>query len=464
MEFWMKVALDHRDPELGPPALGLSDSALQSRYTTASQIDPNGLFATLANGLDCPVFYIDYRKICCAHNGAANRVLGLEPHQIDGRTLREVVGPASYDCIQDWVERALSGKEVFLRQVHRNSRGRIIVFDAHYLPHFGSDNAVLGFCALLTAPTLEDEAIPPQSAPPSRIERGIDEELVSRARMQSPSARKEILARLTNALQSDRFCLFHQEIVPTTGSSGGIRHSQEVLLRMKTEGERLIHPGAFLGLAREVGFMKEIDQWVIERLLRWLSLQAPTSNSLSACLFHVNLSEESLLDSSLIPFVRQMLTRYSVPADALCFEIAETDLIAHRLESMARAQAFRLLGCRVALDRFKGASGSYSSLLDMAIDFVKIDSSIVANVRTDSQCRTKLRIITKVAHINGVRTVAEQVEDADIIDWLRDMEVDYVQGFGIAMPLSLEGLTTSPSGLGVGTCVNSENVATLAKT
>lgn len=438
----MKVALfERRDPEVDPLAPGLSASALQPCYTNASRIDPNGLFATLANGLDCPVFYIDYRKVCCAHNGAASRILGLEPHQIDGRTLREIVGAASYDCIQDWVERALCGKEAFLRQVHRNSRGSIIVFDAHYLPHFGSDNTVLGFCALLTAPTLADEAIPTQSAPTARIESVNDGELIPRARVQSSAARKEILARLTNALQSDRLCLFHQEIVPTTGSSSRLRHSQEVLLRMKTEGERLIHPVAFLGLAREVRFMKEIDQWVIERLLRWLSLQAPTSNSLSACLFHVNLSEESLLDNSFIPFVRQMLARYSVPANALCFEIAETDLIAHRLESMARAQAFRLLGCCVAIDRFKGVSGSYSALLDMAIDFIKIDSSIVARVRTDSRCRTKLRIIAKVARSSGVRTVAEQVEDADIVDWLRDMEVDYVQGFGVAMPLSLEGLT-----------------------
>src|SRR5690606_20704146 len=108
--------------------------------------------------------------------------------------------------------------------------------------------------------------------------------------------------------------------------------------------------------------------------------------------------------------------------------------------TLSCAQALRMLGCRIALDRFKGASGSFSVMLDMPADFVKIDSSLVTGVVKDSHRATKVRIISRLARSMGASSIAEQVEDAETREALIRLGVDFVQGFGIAIPEALERL------------------------
>ena len=117
----------NREPEARPQTL---PSGGETRFT-----DSHGLFELLANSLPHLILYIDAREICCAHNVAVQRALGLASAQIASRPLHEILGAASYECIKSWVERALAGEEVFLRQVHRDAKGQILAFDARYVPH-----------------------------------------------------------------------------------------------------------------------------------------------------------------------------------------------------------------------------------------------------------------------------------------------------------------------------------------
>ncbi|MPZ43669.1 MAG: EAL domain-containing protein [Betaproteobacteria bacterium] len=410
--------------------------------------DPHGLFDLLANSLPHLIFYIDAREICCAHNVAVQRVLGLAPAQITSRPLHEILGAASYECIKSWVERALAGEEVFLRQVHRDPKGKILAFDARYVPHLGADRQILGFCAVLTPSASLDSVKPPAvEGQDDRNDSGASINSSDTDRFQvvaresvslDMAARNDALLRFTAALQSDAFCLFQQAIVPIEPSASAPR-CYEVLIRLRNEEQRLVHPAAFFRIAQEVGFMRQLDRWVVERVLRWCSKQCADGKLLPAS-FHLNLSSDSIGDESFLAFLRLILAKHDLPADTLCFEIGEADLVGHRLEVMSCAHALRMLGCRVALDRFRGVSGSFSALLDLPIDWVKIDGSIVGALLTDRQSQMKARIVSKLAQSGRVRTIAEHVEDAETLEMLRRIGIDYVQGFGIAMPEPLEDL------------------------
>jgi EAL domain-containing protein (putative c-di-GMP-specific phosphodiesterase class I) len=429
----------NREPEARPQTL---PSGGETRFT-----DSHGLFELLANSLPHLILYIDAREICCAHNVAVQRALGLAPEQIASRPLREILGVASYECITSWVERALAGEEVFLRQVHRDANGHILSFDARYIPHLGADRQILGFCAVLTPSVSLDSLKPP--ALQGQGDRNDNASNNSSDTDCSPvdaresvsldmAARNDALLRFTAALQSDAFCLFQQAIVPIDPSAGAPR-CYEVLIRLRNEEQRLVHPAAFFRIAQEVGFMQQLDRWVVERVLRWCSKQCADGKLLPAR-FHLNLSIDSIGDETFLAFLRLMLAKHNLPADALCFEINEADLVGHRLEVMSCAQALRMLGCRVALDRFKGISGSFSALLDLPIDCVKIDGSVVGTLLSDRQSQMKARIISKLAQSGRVRTIAEHVEDAETLEMLRRIGIDYAQGFGIAMPEPLEHL------------------------
>jgi PAS domain S-box-containing protein len=409
--------------------------------TQARDDDFFGSFRVLADTLPQLVLYIDHQEICRAHNIAVENVLGLSAEQIDLRSLREVAGGASYECIRTWVVRALAGEQVYLRQVHRTAGGKVLSFEARYAPHLAADGRVLGFCAILAPLWMSDDAgteakaaLPPDAAENDAA--AADDEMA--ASELSLVKHDQALRRVTSALQGNRFCLYQQPIV-AIGSAHAEPRSFEVLLRLRDEDHRLIHPAAFLQEAEDAGCMAELDRWVVDRLVNWYVQERATSGSDEQLRLHINLSMSSIRDGSFSADLRQVIESHRLPADMLCFEINESDLARHRLEVMSCIQALRILGCRVGLDRFTGVSGAFSALLDLPIDFVKIDGSIVAGMRTDARDRAKMRIIAKIAHTAGLAAIAERVEDESTIDVLRALGIGFVQGYGVSMPEPLIG-------------------------
>jgi PAS domain S-box-containing protein len=412
-------------------------------------------FKLLADCLPQLVIYFDANEVCKAHNNAVQDTLGVPAHEINERSARDILGEASYNCVKAYVARVLAGEEAKLRQVHRDRDGRLVSFDAWYVPHRGANDAVLGFCALLSpgpagdptwllsgmaAGALVESALDDRSVDADA--RGHAEDAVSEAH--AARTQEHALSQFRAAVQGERFCLFQQPIVPTgAGAQADAAprvRSYEILLRLRNEEGRLIHPGAFLSRAEEIGFMRELDRWVVDRVWRWLNDESRAHKQQPGLRLHVNLSTDSVRDESFPRFVRSIIGTDRARADSLCFEIAEATLLQHRMLALSCAHALRMLGCRIALDRFKGASGSFSVMLDMPVDFVKIDSSLVTDLVKDSSCATKVKIISTLARSMGALSIAERVEDDDTRDALVRIGVDSVQGFGIAMPEALESL------------------------
>ncbi|MGE0499429.1 MAG: EAL domain-containing protein [Rhizobiaceae bacterium] len=232
--------------------------------------------------------------------------------------------------------------------------------------------------------------------------------------------------RIHAALEADRFELHYQEIVPLDGS-GGARHV-ELLLRLRDETGRLVPPGTFIPAAERYGLMPKIDRWVVGRAFDVLS-RAP-HGAITTCA--INLSGITFGDEGFVGFVEERFRRTGVRPSTICFEITETSAIANLSSAMCFIEAMQRLGCRFSLDDFGSGMSSFAYLKHLPVDYLKIDGGFVKDLLDDRIDRAMVEMINHIGHVTGKKTIAEFVENTDIAAALRDIGVDFAQGFGIS--------------------------------
>jgi EAL domain-containing protein (putative c-di-GMP-specific phosphodiesterase class I) len=209
---------------------------------------------------------------------------------------------------------------------------------------------------------------------------------------------------------------------------------QELLVRMIDEEGGIVNPMAFIPVAERYNLMPAIDRRVIsisfEEIARIISREGPVEPHRWA----INLSGASLSQDDFMRFVRAQFETFGVPYAAICFEITETAAIA----SFARATQFihelKTLGCGFALDDFGSGFSSFGYLKHLPVDHLKIDGVFIRDIAHDPVDRAMVEAIHKVGRIMGITTIAESVENAETLAILREIGVDYAQGFGISRP------------------------------
>ena len=254
------------------------------------------------------------------------------------------------------------------------------------------------------------------------------------------------VGRLRLALHERRFCLYAQEIIVVSATRKRERR-QELLVRMIDEEGGIVNPMAFIPVAERYNLMPAIDRLVIstsfEEIASIISREGPVETHRWA----INLSGASLSEDDFLRFVRTQFEKAGVPYGAICFEITETAAIA----SFARATQFihelKMLGCGFALDDFGSGLSSFGYLKHLPVDYLKIDGVFVRDIADDPVDRAMVEAINKVGKIMGITTIAESVENAETLAILREIGVDYAQGFGIARPQVF--IMPHPSDLGV---------------
>jgi diguanylate cyclase (GGDEF)-like protein/PAS domain S-box-containing protein len=255
------------------------------------------------------------------------------------------------------------------------------------------------------------------------------------------------VARINQALEEDRFCLSVQPIrpildvgtPPEAGSSGlnGAGY-YEVLLRMRDASGRMVPPGAFLPAAERYSLSVKLDRWVVEKIFSWLDEHPEQLDRLSMC--SINLSGHSIADEDFLQFVISSLDGTNVPAEKLCFEITETAAITNLVSATRFITALKGWGCQFALDDFGSGLSSFAYLKQLAVDFLKIDGVFVKDVVDDPINLAMVKSINDIGKVMGKRTIAEFVENDEILDKLREVGVDYAQGYRIGRPQPLERL------------------------
>lgn len=230
--------------------------------------------------------------------------------------------------------------------------------------------------------------------------------------------------RIAAALAEDRYELHYQPIMEI--ATGRIWRA-EALLRMRGPAGELVMPFSFIPIAEETGQIQAIDHWVLSHAIAAMAARPNLSIA-------VNLSPNALQDASLQPEIERLLAEFQIDPTHLTLEITESAAIRSIREADRLMRGIQALGCRFALDDFGSGFASYAYLRELPVDDVKIDGAFIREIASNREDRIFVNAITEMAHSMGKRVVAEFVEDEQIVQVLRDLEVDFAQGYYIGRP------------------------------
>lgn len=234
--------------------------------------------------------------------------------------------------------------------------------------------------------------------------------------------------RIRHALEHDDFVFACQPMLHVEDQS---IFSHELLLRMRDrESGNYIMPSGFLDSAERFGLMPEIDRWVIEHAFRWLNDEANMTDN--ALCYFINLSGKSIGDASMLDYIKHALPSLEISPQCIVFEITEDVAIADLEKAKHFLRELRLLGFKTALDDFGVGYSSFSYLRELDVDFVKIDGSFINSMHTDELNFALVRAINDICHILGKKTIAEFVQNESALKLLKEIGVDYAQGYNIA--------------------------------
>lgn len=245
------------------------------------------------------------------------------------------------------------------------------------------------------------------------------------------------LQRLQRALKEDQFELHVQPIVAIGGSilSGP---AAELLLRMRDESGKLILPSQFIGAAERYQLMSHIDRWVVQSAITSIASGTPHLPSQRSC--SINLSGQSLADDSFLEFVVDLLDHTGVDPAKLCFEVSESAVVNNIDHARRFISVLHGIGCQFALDNFGSGVGSFANLKTLSLDYLKIDGSYTRTLRYDEVNREMISAMIRLARQLDFMVIAEQVEDSDAFEIVRELGVDYVQGYAVDHPRPLSAI------------------------
>lgn len=245
------------------------------------------------------------------------------------------------------------------------------------------------------------------------------------------------VARINRALDLNTLKLRCQKIAPVDTERTALPHYEILLTVVDDNGEHL-PPADFIRAAEEYSRMSAVDRWVIESVLRWMTENRLLLDKIGG--FSINLSGHSMNDDSFLDFMFENLVRYAVPRDKLIFEVTETTAVANLEDAADFINEMRNIGCRFSLDDFGAGQSSYAYLKRLPVDFIKIDGAFVRNIAHDDVDYALVKSITEMGHFLNKKIIAEYVSDEEILEVVRDIGVDYAQGYFLGKPFFIEEL------------------------
>ena len=400
-------------------------------------------FRSVGDALSAMILFIDRDERCRYHNRKFRDWSGRSIDMIDGLPLRAVTSDEIYRDIKAHSAGALAGKEIHYAAAWARPDGGRENLTITLLPYPPGKEQTSGYYVLIeraagavTEPAVQRD----DTAGKTAIVPHESGETVYLDSMAEQFSGSDPRAQLMRALREDEFILFAQKIDPVAPEANGPR-CLEILLRLQEEERQMLPPGGFFPAAEHYGLMGEIDRWVVRNLLKWCADRRLGDRNWRMPLYCVNLSSAGLCDPGFPHYVQNELARYDIPGSSLCFEIAELDVINHGRNVQALMAILKPLGCRFTADGFGSVRVSFAPFKDLSFDFLKIDGVIIQNILRERSDLAKTRAIVLACRKIGIRTIAEFVESEDMLTKLREIGVDYVQGFGIGKPGPLAQLS-----------------------
>jgi diguanylate cyclase (GGDEF)-like protein len=246
----------------------------------------------------------------------------------------------------------------------------------------------------------------------------------------------EWVARINEALTKQQFCLAFQAIQYIGDKEQKQGKHYELLIRMKDENGDIIPPGVFLPSAERYNLAAKIDRWVVDTIFEHLIQNPDELDQLNICA--INLSGHTFSDPEFLTMLQQRFKAGEIPAEKICFEITETAAVTDLGNAIQFMQRLKALGCKFALDDFGTGLSSFNYLKNLPVDYLKIDGSFIRDITSNPIDQAMVRSINDVGKVMGKEIIAEFVENDEIIQVLKEIGVDFAQGYGIHKPELLD--------------------------
>ncbi|QSA95974.1 DUF1631 family protein [Methylococcus sp. EFPC2] len=246
--------------------------------------------------------------------------------------------------------------------------------------------------------------------------------------------------RIDRLLAEDSLFVRCQLIAPVFPERDSHSH-YEILLGLRDEEGRVVPPYDFVVAAERWKRMPEIDRWQVHSAFEWIRRNRAQFDAVGG--FSINLSGQSLTSLSFLEFLQGELLAADWPLGKITFEVTETAAIGEFGEAVKFIRQIRRYGCKFSLDDFGSGSSSYGYLKNLHVDYLKIDGSFVKDLADSPIDYAMVKSMNEIGHSLGMKTIAEYVESEAILEKLREIGVDYSQGYHTGQPRPLAELTVS---------------------
>jgi EAL domain-containing protein (putative c-di-GMP-specific phosphodiesterase class I) len=249
-----------------------------------------------------------------------------------------------------------------------------------------------------------------------------------------------------DALKRNEFRAWFQRLTPLAAAADGHvpgLHIESLIRLWDPRRQKLVLPGLFIGPAERYHLIGELDRWMIREVVKLLGSMPDAHDRIDQVA--INLSAVSIREPGLAQYVADTLREFDVPGRLMCFEITETEAIVNLQSAGEFMHTLHRLGCRFALDDFGSGFASFTYLRQLPFDTIKIDGMFVRDMDADLVHGGMVRSMVEMARLLQKPVVAEFVETESVAGLLRDLGVDWAQGFHyhVPEPLTAEALRAS---------------------
>jgi EAL domain-containing protein (putative c-di-GMP-specific phosphodiesterase class I) len=210
----------------------------------------------------------------------------------------------------------------------------------------------------------------------------------------------------------------------------------EVLLRLNDDEGTLISPASCLPAAERFRLMKDVDHWVIEETFKHLSALYKTVPHCDVQLF-INISANSLTNNEFTDFIIQQYKQYNIAHAAICLEISEIQAVKNLTLTSCMISELRKHNIKFALDDFATSTASFSYIKNLQVDYLKIDGNIIKNMPHYNVDKAMVAAISQIGKVMNIETIAKHVENVFTLNQLKEIGIDYAQGFYLDKPIDI---------------------------
>ncbi len=233
------------------------------------------------------------------------------------------------------------------------------------------------------------------------------------------------VSKIERAIEEERLILYCQRIMPLNEHD---KEHGEILIRIIDHDESIIAPSIFMPIVERYYSAPRIDRWVVKQIFNWLVTNKNAIDHIES--LSINLSGQSVSDPEFHQHVLSLINQMpNIDYSKLCFEITETAAITNIAEASKFIAAMNAHGIKFSLDDFGSGVSSFGYLKTLAVDYLKIDGQFISDLENNLIGQATVRCITEVAKATGKKTIAEWVDNIHVANLLKEMGVDYIQGY-----------------------------------